>query len=334
MNARDGWEFLNDIGGYSHRFHRCFWDAAFRGNATRLGEINEYSRSMCRSLLITYSANYWRWVYYELNLFGDPATPFAAAINTSRPDDRPRAAHQHLRHPDRLPRRLQPLAHRHFDPDAVRSSGTRTGTGSRLHPGDDSGLQQSLEAAIAPQQPTPASHTRSRAEPRGIRNALSRRREQLRVLCTDRLSLTIDGSPTQYDTPDPTTAPIISLRGLSLRPRAAIVPTDGGERVTLSDFSARAVPQSGTNLTVSFQMTTSSTLVWMWQGEYRLIVYPDLDGQTTQTLWVAKNEIVDVPDAEQEITLSNGTSARSPNGSSTARAHLPSPPAAAPSTAR
>ncbi|MEI7902589.1 MAG: C25 family cysteine peptidase, partial [bacterium] len=85
MNARDGWVYRNAVGGYSHRFHRCFWDAALRGNATRFGEINEQSRRMSLHLLSSSAATYWRWVYYELNLFGDPATPFAAAVNTAPP---------------------------------------------------------------------------------------------------------------------------------------------------------------------------------------------------------------------------------------------------------
>ncbi|MCL2104193.1 MAG: C25 family cysteine peptidase, partial [Kiritimatiellaeota bacterium] len=62
MNGRDGFEFSNVIGGYSHFFHRAFVDDALRGTHTRLGEINEASRLRNIANAVGIAPPYWRWV--------------------------------------------------------------------------------------------------------------------------------------------------------------------------------------------------------------------------------------------------------------------------------
>ncbi len=75
MNARYGWkEFfrhVNTTDGPSQRYHREFWDAVFNPdeNMPELGRANQDSKE---DNLYRINEGAMRWVYYELNLFGDP----------------------------------------------------------------------------------------------------------------------------------------------------------------------------------------------------------------------------------------------------------------------
>ena len=310
MNAREGWEYPSAIGGYSHRFHRCFWDAALRGNATRLGEINEYSRRMCLFLLSAYSPRYWRWVYYELNLFGDPATPFAAAVNTVPPaiTHEPLVNTYDTQTAYRVTCTLEPVGI--FDPDAV----TLVWHTDRL-PGLS--LTQSMtqvsgnlfEAFIPPQQANTliayAIHALNHAgcETRSPVNGDNA------FFVTDRLTLTILGSPTGYGVPSPDYGAYAFASGLVATVSApAIVSLGDDTRVSNGGFvGTGSAPQSGTNLTATFQMDQSSLLLWLWQREYRLLISADVGDPSAQTLWVGAGRSAAIPDAKANITLSNGT---------------------------
>ncbi len=63
MNTRYG------FGTVSNYFNRTFWDGAFRNGTTRLGELQAHGREMLSG---NASNPYFRWVYYETTLFGDP----------------------------------------------------------------------------------------------------------------------------------------------------------------------------------------------------------------------------------------------------------------------
>jgi hypothetical protein len=312
MNARDGWEFANSVGGFSHRYHRYFVDAMLRGNATRFGEINEYSRSMCLYLLGTYSANYWRWVYYELNLFGDPATPFAAAVNTVKPvivHDPALINTYDTQTAYRVTCTVEPVGI--FDPDAIslmwqsdRQPGlVRTQAMTQV-------TGNLFEAFIDPQQ----ANTKIDYAIRALNHAGYETRSpdgssNNTFYVTERLSLDILGSPTKYGDPIPAYGTYYFASGLVATVSApAIVPTEDGIRVSnIGFFGTGSAPQSGTNLTVSFQMDTSSMIVWMWLRQYRLLVGTDIAGQPTQTFWSVQNAAIAVPDAAEQIALSNGT---------------------------
>ncbi|MFC1453268.1 C25 family cysteine peptidase, partial [Verrucomicrobiota bacterium] len=72
FNARYGWGAHFTTDASSQRFHRWFWDSFFARREPWLGVMNAYSHEQ----------NIWdidgmqnRWVFYESNLLGDPATP-------------------------------------------------------------------------------------------------------------------------------------------------------------------------------------------------------------------------------------------------------------------
>lgn len=311
MNARDGWEYSGAIGGYSHRFHRAFIDTALRNNACRLGEINEYARSLNRYLLSSATANYWRWVYYELNLFGDPATPFAASVNTTRV----KIAHPPLintydtQSEYRVSCTLEPVGI--YDPDAATLLWQTDSQPGVAYTQQLSQVSSNLfEACIPPQR----ANTRVAYTIRALNHAgfetLSPGEGSNHVFhVTDSLSLIIKGSPSDYGVPDPDYGSYTFASGLvatASAPETVLLAED--TRVSNTGFfGTGSVPQTGTNRTVSFQMDASSLLVWMWRLEYRLVVAADAVETNAAVFWTAADASAAVPAAAETLTASNGT---------------------------
>ncbi|MFA6250542.1 MAG: C25 family cysteine peptidase [Candidatus Shapirobacteria bacterium] len=69
VNSRYGYGFLAATGGPSHRYHREFWDAVFAENISILGEINNDSKI---DNVWRINESHMRYIYYTLNLLGDP----------------------------------------------------------------------------------------------------------------------------------------------------------------------------------------------------------------------------------------------------------------------
>ena len=78
MNTRFGWGYSNTSDGPSQRFQRKFWDGIFNAQAHQFSLANMRSKEALRYLVNPKAGDVFRWCYYELSLFGDPATPFAA----------------------------------------------------------------------------------------------------------------------------------------------------------------------------------------------------------------------------------------------------------------
>ncbi len=70
MNARYGWGEYNSTDGASQRFHREFWDAIFGEGKSELGRANQDSKE---DNLWRIDQGCMRYIYYGLNLFGDPS---------------------------------------------------------------------------------------------------------------------------------------------------------------------------------------------------------------------------------------------------------------------
>jgi hypothetical protein len=75
-NARYGFFWSYSTDGDSQRYHRQFWDAVFGENIRELGRANHDSKE---DNLFLIQRSCMRWVYYETNLFGDPAVAFLNA---------------------------------------------------------------------------------------------------------------------------------------------------------------------------------------------------------------------------------------------------------------
>ena len=75
-NARYGFFWSYSTDGDSQRYHRQFWDAVYGENIREIGRANHDSKE---DNLFLIQRSCMRWVYYETNLFGDPAVRFQNA---------------------------------------------------------------------------------------------------------------------------------------------------------------------------------------------------------------------------------------------------------------
>jgi hypothetical protein len=72
-NARYGWFWSYSTDGDSQRFHRQYWDAVFGEGITEISRANHDSKEDNLNII---DRSCIRWVYYQTNLFGDPALSF------------------------------------------------------------------------------------------------------------------------------------------------------------------------------------------------------------------------------------------------------------------
>lgn len=310
MNARNGWEFLNTVDGYSHRFHRCFWDAALSGTATRLGEISEASRAKNLYLISTYAASYWRYVYYELNLFGDPATPFAPSVNRVAPviDATALGNTFDTQTVYRVACTLTPIGI--YDPASVALVWQTDRAPGLCHTQFMTRTEGNLfETDIEPQPaPTRIAYTVTAANRAGCTSRWPETGDAV-FHVTQRFTLSIEGAPSAYGAVSPDYGAVYYASGEVATVSAPIhVAVDDDTRWTSTGFSGTGcVPQSGANQTVSFQMDTDSTLTWAWQREYRLTV-SSADGLfATRYIWEPEGNAYPVPALAPVLTNSGIT---------------------------
>jgi hypothetical protein len=84
-NARYGWFWSYSTDGDSQRFHRQFWDAVFGEMKPEIGRANHDSKEDNLPII---GRSCIRWVYYETNLFGDPALVLTDT-SSNNPPQRP-----------------------------------------------------------------------------------------------------------------------------------------------------------------------------------------------------------------------------------------------------
>ncbi|RLF41336.1 MAG: hypothetical protein DRN12_03435 [Thermoplasmata archaeon] len=82
MNARYGFFWSYSTDGDSNRYVREFWDALFGEHIYSIGAANHDSKE---DNLYLINRSCMRWVYYETNLFGDPAVTFHIGKPPSKP---------------------------------------------------------------------------------------------------------------------------------------------------------------------------------------------------------------------------------------------------------
>ncbi|MDD3544541.1 MAG: C25 family cysteine peptidase [Kiritimatiellae bacterium] len=306
MNARSGWLYNDVIGGHSHRFHRAFWDSALRGNATAFGEVNELSRRMNLHMLTSYAANHWRWVYYELNLFGDPATPFAPSVNIVPPSigHEPLINTYDTQTAYRVACRLEPVGI--YNPDEVYLVWQLENTPSVTHTQNMLQVEGNLFAAFIPPQTngTSVAYRITAANHAGVLSSNPVVGNHA-FHVTDRLELTVSGSYNNYGMPDPDYGVHYYASGLVANASApTVVDLTDDTRATLAGyFGTGSAPQHGIASEVSFQMHRSSMLFWLWQNENRLLVKDGTGTYPDQISWGAQDAPIAVPPALPMLSL-------------------------------
>lgn len=314
MNSREGWEYANVVGGYSHMFNRAFWDTALRGNATRLGEINELSKLEQLHLVNPKSPTYWRWVYYGLNLLGDPATPFAASINPTPPQitHTPLINTYNTTTPYTISCTLDPIGI--YDPDSIMlvwSATPQSELTTTIHTQQMHHLTANHFETQIPPQPakTRVEYTIIANNHAGCTTAWPPDHHHTYYV-TERLTLNILGSP---DNLGNTTPPYGSYHFAS-----GLVATASSPQLhyinpnTRYDnrgyFGTGSTPQTDSTPTATFRMDTTSYLIWHWQLQHALTLdFSTATGLPSQTIWADYNTPYQVPAAPEFITISNTT---------------------------
>ena len=300
MNAREGWEYGNAVGGYSHRFHRAFWDAAFRGNALRLGEINELSRRMNLSNLSTSGANFWRYVYYELNLFGDPATLFAPAINFALPEivSEPLINTFETQIPYRVTCTVGPVGV--YDPDAIRLVWRTDRAPALVH--TQAMTQVALnqfEGFITPQLiNTRISYAIIAANHAGFTSRFPAQDDAV-FHVTRRLEIFILGDPVDAGTVTPDYGTVAVASGQVVHASAPLNISIANEtRYTCVGYSSFIgfSRESNTNA-VTFEVSDYTWFFWRWGVEHRFLIDSAHPAFPTQSIWQREYTSVTVPAA-------------------------------------
>jgi hypothetical protein len=271
MNSRYGWGYRENIDGPSQLFNRKFWDAAFDGTAYHLGAINARSRENLRPYISMYSGNVFRWIYYELTLFGDPATPFAAPLLNIVPTLSPTGLQRNYT-PDEL---LTVQA-------AIGPASLINGTTPRIvwrTSSDAAGVYRTnallheshlTYAATLPPQPlgTRLTYTLHAETLAGLTVRWPAAGEQhTAITAALNLSITASPSPQGETTPPYGSYSIASGNVVQASAPARVILADGISQACLGSSGTGSAPDTITP-TNTFVMLADSQITWLWTDAY------------------------------------------------------------------
>ena len=315
MNAREGWEYTGVVGGFSHDFHRMFWDSALRGNTSRFGEINDASR---RGLLYNLTGlSLWRWVYFGLNLFGDPALPFARNISVvpATVAHTPLLNTYNTQDPYCISAVIEPIGI--YDPQQVwllwstsRSSGIV--------------VTQKMDVVAGNHYQTwiPAQPEKTKVDYRffvkthaGVETDDPAAPATYTFHVTPVLYWTIEGSPESYGVPEPDYGQYLFASGWVAQASAPLhfYEDEDFRRENRGYMLMGSRVEHVATQNVSFVMTRSSTLIWLWQDQFafryqtqfqkegRVVVTNTLD-----TYWLDAESHGLFPAAQERVVETNG----------------------------
>lgn len=274
MGARETWFYSNRIAGDNFDLQRAFWDAALSGRATRFGEINEASR---RANLGFVSPKYYsskRWAYLEMNLFGDPALPFARAVNLTPPsfEHVPLLNTFETETPYLVECRVEPVGI--FNTETVRLVWT-TETEAFAHTQSMARAYGNCYTSSIPAQPvyTRVAYRLLADNAAGVTGAFPSGGGDCDFEVTPRLSFNVLGAPSPYGEVVPDYGTTHSASGLTIHvsaPRYVSLSADG--RMRFDGFvGGGSVPAMGGEPACTFAICEDSFLVWRWKRQNRLV---------------------------------------------------------------
>ncbi len=287
MNTRSGWGYANSIDGPSQRFHRKFWDAVFSGKAYHLGRVNMRARENLIHLISPYYADAFRWCYYEITLFGDPATPFAARLLQQAPT----FAHAGLANsyvtnaPYTVAAELGPASL--YDPATPRLVWRASSAPGEVRTNALTRMARHLFSASIPAQPmgTTIHYSLHGATLAGVAGRWPDEGEH-QFAITPPLALSVDGAPGTYGTVTPPYGIMGIASGTVVRatapPRVAL----GAEvSMALEGYSGSGSVGAGAGGEALFTMAGDSALTWHWQLEYALRQTSNVPGHLASLAW-------------------------------------------------
>ena len=293
LNTRYGWGYRENIDGPSQLFNRRFWDTAFNNNAYHFGAVNSRSREAMRHFLSAYAGNVFRWIYYELNLFGDPATPFAAPLLNLPPVIETPGLQEHYYpgEPVRIAASLAPVSlvdmasprivwRTTDDPDGLFR------TNSLAHEG------QMRFATALPDQPlgTTIAFTLQAETKAGLSVQWPADGERLTRL-TEPRTLIVAGEPAPFGAtmPDYGAHTIASGNVVQAWAPARLITTDNASRACVGSRGTGSASDSDAT-TNTFVLRTDSQLTWLWQDSYLLQQTSNVPGLLESAAWFNSGE--------------------------------------------
>ncbi len=304
MNARNGWASTSGLYGHSHYFHRHFWDSAFRGNAVTFGEMNEASRRANLASVPSHGGSYWRWVYYELNLFGDPALPVMPSLLNVPPS----IAHTPLRNSyDTVSGHTIGCA---LEPQGIYDPQSPAVVWRSSAPGSGVVTQQMTRAGgnrytlQIPPQPLYARIDYAIAALNRAGCAAAAPDAGMHTFhITDELTLLIAGSPASIGVCEPDYGVHSSASGLVVNASCADVHYDTPARrhICRGFVGTGSVPADSTNRFVSFRIDVDSMLIWRWTKEHRVTLTGSPDTTPDQVFWIEDAATFSPPAAESFV---------------------------------
>ncbi len=288
LNTRYGWGYRENIDGPSQLFNRHFWNTVFRDDAYHLGAISSRSREAMRYFLSAYAGNVFRWIYYELNLFGDPATPFAATLLDLPPVIETPGLQEYY-YPGELVRITASLAPVSLVDMATprivwRTSGDPDGffrTNALAHEG------RMQFSTVLPEQPlgTSISFALQAETLAGLaaRWPTSGWRE---TRLTEPLSLVVTGDPAPYGStvPDYGSHTIASGNVVQAWAPARLIMTEDSSRTCIGSRGTGSAPSTEAP-TNSFVLLSDSQIDWLWKDSYLLRQTSNVPGLLESAAW-------------------------------------------------
>jgi len=287
MNARYGWGYLGSDDGPSQRFHRMFWDGIFSHQAYHLGAANALSKERLRHLVDPQAGNVFRWCYYEITLFGDPATPFAARALRQAPV----LTHAGLPNqfdsasPYEVTVELGPVSL--YDPATPRLVWRTSADPDGIHTNPLTRIAGSRFAAEIPPQPqgTTVRYALHAETLGGVAGSWPSAGEHAFAI-TPAFTLEIRGDPETWGTVDPAYGLHTVASGMTVRATApARVVEPGGVSRALRGFDGSGSVAAAPLPTADIVISEPSVLTWLWQTEYALLHTSNVPGLLTAAAW-------------------------------------------------
>jgi hypothetical protein len=309
MNTRFGWGYANTFDGPSQRFQRKFWDGIFSSKAHQFSLANMRSKEQLRYLINPRAGDVFRWCYYEISLFGDPATPFAARALQHPPT----FGHEGLgnQYPEtavyRVAAEIGPAGI--YVTDSPRLLWRTSLAPGIVHTNALTREISSIYAVQIPSQPlgTTIFYSLRATTVAGVEGQWPASGEQA-FSVTPALSLEVRGVPESWGVVSPAYGLYSFASGVVVRATAPtrILESNGVSRALLG-YNVTGSVTSAPSAEVTFTLEKASTLTWNWQTEHALVHTSNIARTLNTSVWFTTNTVTNSLVASETTVLPGKT---------------------------